>query len=77
MQTNKALGIAPDVGATFEYGLNGFGTAAASFRVNAWVRRQPWRASPHEMAMAGAMMAEAGGRRAVFASEIVADILSE
>lgn len=69
--------IAPDVGTLFEYGRNGIGTGPASFRVTAWMRCPPWRASPYEMAMAGALADEAGGRRAVFASEVVADILSD
>ena len=33
--------LAPDVGTLVEYGLNGFGTAPARYRVSSWMRAAP------------------------------------
>jgi hypothetical protein len=68
---------APDAGTIFEYGLGGSGKHPGTFRVSAWVRERPWRASAYDMAMSGAMMDEAGGSREVLASQLVHEIMAD
>lgn len=67
---------APDVGALFEYGRNGFNTGPGRYRVDSWMRLKPPEIDAIDMAMSGALPDEFGsgsgsltGRFSLFCAE--------